>query len=54
MTVCIMETFFPKQKPTVIKYRRFKKFNYNDFSNELQANLRNLNENAKYEDFEVL
>ena len=49
-----MKLFFPKQKPTVIKYRSYRKFNSNDFGNDLQANLGQLNENAKYKDFESI
>ena len=49
-----MKLLFPKQKPTVIKYRSYRKFNCNDFGNDLQANLGKLNENAKYRNFESI
>ena len=42
---------FPKQKPRVIKYRSYRKFNCHDFGNDLQANLGKLNLNGKYIDF---
>ena len=52
MTIGIMKSFFPKQAPSLIRYRCYRKFNSNNFANELRNNLENLNENARYEEFE--
>ena len=47
-----MKSFFPKQTPSLIRYRCYRKFNSNNFANELLNNFENLNENARYEEFE--
>ena len=52
MTIGIMKSFFPKQNPSLIRYRCYRKFNSNNFANELLNNFENLNENARYEEFE--
>ena len=52
MTIGIMKSFFPKQTPSLIRYRCNRKFNSNNFANVLLNNFENLNENARYEEFE--
>ena len=41
MTVCFMRSYFPKQAPTLIRYRNFKKFDNSAFRTELFNNLNN-------------
>ena len=54
MAISVMKSFFPKQTPTLIKYRSYRRFNPDHFGNELQSNLESLNKNAKYKDFESI
>ena len=52
MTVTVLKAFFPKQAPTIIKYRDFRNFNSNTFYIELFHDLSKINSSADYEDFE--
>ena len=49
-----MKSCFPKQFPTLIKYRNYKNFIRENFRNELQYKLLALNDDAKFEDFETI
>ena len=42
MVVTVLKTTFPKQGPTVINYRNYKKYNENVFKNDLQQELRKI------------
>ena len=53
MTISVMKSFFPKQTPSLIRYRCYRKFNSKNFGKELFENLEKLNEDARYEDFEA-
>ena len=48
-----MRAFFPKQSPTLVKYRNYKKFIRENFRNDLLHNLSSLNNDVTFEDFEV-
>ena len=39
MTVTVLKTYFKKIKPTIIKYRNYKKFDEVSFKTELTHNL---------------
>ena len=52
MTIGVMKSFVLKQTPSLIRYRCYRKFNSNNFGNELLDNLETLNENARFVDFE--
>ena len=52
LTISVMRSFFPKQAPTLIKYRNYRKFNSYNFRLDLLNNLPNINEDAEYEEFE--
>ena len=52
MTISVMKSFFPKQTPSLIRYRCYRKFNSKNFGKELFENLEKLNEDARYEDFQ--
>ena len=53
MIISVMKSFFPKQTPSLIRYRCYRKFNSINFGKELFGNLEKLNEDARYEDFEA-
>ena len=52
MTISVLKTFLPKQTPTLIKYRDYRKFNNQNFSNDLEDNLSNMINEACYDIFE--
>ena len=52
MTVSVLKTFVPKQAPLFIKYRDYRKFNSQNFRQDLQTALLNINDSMCYEEFE--
>lgn len=48
-----MRSCFPKQYPTLVKYRNYKNYIRENFRNELLYNLLALNDDAKFVDFEA-
>ena len=52
MTISVMRAFFPKQSPTLVKYRNYN-FIRENFRNELLHNLSSLNNDATFEEFET-
>ena len=54
MVVTVLETTFPKQGPTVINYRNYKKYNENVFKSDLQQELQKIDpSNLNYSSFET-
>ena len=54
MTITVMRSYFPKQAPTLIKYRNFKTFNNATFRAELRNNLMNCRDCSNYENFQSI
>ena len=54
MTVCVMKYVFLKKAPLLIKYRSYRNFNHENFSNELENNLSLLDSDATYDSFESI
>ena len=55
MTITVLKTSLPKQTPNIIRCRDYKNFSLIQFSNELFANLNNMNEkDTNYERFESI
>ena len=48
LTLTVLKAYFQKQKPKVIKYKNFKKFNYNLFRNDLLKELLSKNVQTKH------
>ena len=54
MVVTVLKTTFPKQGPTVINYRNYKKYNENVFKNDLQQELQRIDpSDLNYSSFET-
>ena len=54
MIVTVLKTTFPKQGPTVINYRNYKKYNENVFKNDLQQELQRIDpSDLNYSSFET-
>ena len=54
MVVTVLKTTFPKQGPTVINYRNYKKYNENVFKNVLQQELQRIDpSDLNYSSFET-
>ena len=54
MVVTVLETTFPKQGPTDINYRNYKKYNENVFKNDLQQELQRIDpSDLNYSSFET-
>ena len=52
MVLTVLKTYIKKMEPTIIKYREYKHFNANLFSNDLIYNLQKFEKTAmRYEDF---
>ena len=55
MTITVLKTFFPKQKPTIVKYRNYKKFDLTIFCSELSVKLNTVHcKDRNYESFEKI
>ena len=54
MVVTVMKSYFPKQAPTLIKYRNFKNFDNVIFRNKLQTSLMDNRPNTDYENFQTI
>ena len=53
LTVTVLKQYFPKQKPTIIKYRDYKKFDHSHFRAELTKKLADIQyDPGNYERFE--
>ena len=52
MTITVMKQYFPKQRPTLIKYGSFKLFNKDSFHSDLIQQLSRLGERSTYTAFE--
>ena len=53
MTMNILKTYVPKQAPTIIKYRDYRKFNDQMFWQELQRNFSNIDDKLNSENLET-
>ena len=53
LTLTVLKQYYPKQKPTIIKYRDYKKFDHQFFREELSRKLANIGQDAEnFENFE--
>ena len=55
MTITVLKKFFPKQKPTIVKYRNYKRFDLTIFCSELSVKLNTVHcKDRNYESFEKI
>ena len=53
MTASVKKSSFPKQIPTLVRYRNYKNFIRNNFRDELKHNLLSLKHDANFDTFET-
>ena len=52
MVITVLKTFIPKRTPILIKYRDYRKFNSQNFRQDLQNNIANISDEICYDIFE--
>ena len=53
LTLTIMKVFYKKQKPNIVQYRNYKKFDNNNFMNDVNDQISQFNQKEQYTNFNL-